>query len=171
MRPVNHGPARLLSPFQIFALCAILILPAGCATYRVVEVGSGIDEKGMVSRFYGVARNNVLIPEYVVDVYGSYPTTEREARRIFDVTHYSVESYIKSKYALPNEFLYQLRRISWGSGFVLVSPIVLPIEWLGEAFGGPRRRGFGEVARDYFRSSFSERTYKKPKIRETVENF
>jgi hypothetical protein len=128
---VNHVFSRLLLRSQIFVLLSTLIAAGGCATFRVVEVGSGVDEEGIVSRFYGVARNNVLIPEYVVDAYGSYPTSEQEAHRRFDVSHYTVEPYIIEKYILPNEFLYQLRRISWGSGFVLVSPIVLPIEWLG----------------------------------------
>ncbi len=149
-----------------------LVFLTGCTTYRVVQIGPGVTENNIVSPFYGMTRNNVLIPEYVLDEYGNYPTTEEEAEKRFRLQRFKVEPLIKEKYDLPPAFPNQVPQYFLGLGFALVSPIALPIQWLGESSSPTtKKRSFSKIASDYYSSSFSSAVYEKPRIRERIDYF
>jgi len=137
-----------------------------------VKLGPGVDENNIVSPFYAVARNNVVIPEYVIDRYGNYPTSREEARRRFELRRENIEPVITQKYDLSQTVSNEVPRYFFGFCFALVSPIAIPVRWFGEAFSSSsKRRSLSEVAANYFESSFNPPQYEKPHIKERVDYF
>jgi hypothetical protein len=163
------------APSFLPAIAVLLItsfLPA-CTSYRVVELGAGVDENNIVNPFYAVARNRVVIPEYVVDRYGNYPTTREEARRRFEAQRMEAEPIIAEKYDLSKGSSGQASNYFLGFFLSLVSPIVVPIRWLGESFSGRKEKSpsFSEIGTQYFDASFNPPGYEKPRIKERIDYF
>lgn len=173
MRQITHE--NPLNPSDR-TFIAIIILAAlslqGCSAYRVVSMGPGVDDQNIVRPFYAVVRNHVLIPEYVIDEYGNYPTSADEARARFESRKKSLESVVSGKYDLPRDVPYQLKRGLVGSGFILISPVAVPVQCLGELFStSQNRRPVPKVVEDYFDSGFNPPLYDKPRIRERIDIF
>jgi len=164
----KYGPLlRTLGSF-LFLFCF-----ASCVSYRVVKLGPGVGEDNIVSPFYAVARNNVVIPEYVVDRYGNYPTTTEDAEKRFQLQRYSAEPLVREKYYISSNPPGQLSQYVFGFCLSLVSPVVVPIQWIGETFSSipGKKRSFSQIASDYFALCFHSPLYEKPQIRERVDYF
>lgn len=165
---MNHKTGN--SHRSLIALALVFL--TGCTSYRVVQLGPGVAENNIITPFYGVTRNHVLIPEYTLDEYGNYPTTEEEAEKRFQAQRAKVEPVIKEKYELPDSFANQIPQFFLGLGFVLVSPIAIPVQWMGEIFSSSsKKRPFSKIAGDYYAFSFGPPGYEKPKIRERIDYF
>jgi hypothetical protein len=135
-----------------------------------VEVGTGVDERNIVSPYYAVAQDGVVVPEYVVDRYGNYPTTREEAWRRFHNQKDQLQPLVQAKYDLTRGGASGVSRNVMGFFFTLVSPVAIPIRYLGEAFGPKdKRRSFGEVASEYFDLSFHPPGFQLPRIRERID--
>jgi len=172
----NSDPRGIVSRktryFRRKLLALAIVFLTGCTSYRVVPLGPGVAENNIITPFYGVTRNHVLIPEYTLDEYGNYPTTEEEAEKRFQAQRAKVDPVVKEKYELPASFPNQIPQFFLGLGFVLVSPIAIPVQWLGEIFSeSSKKRPFSKVAGDYYTFSFSPPGYEKPRIRERVDYF
>lgn len=149
-----------------------IVFFTGCTSYRVVQLGPGVGENNIITPFYGVTRNHVLIPEYTLDEYGNYPTTEEEAEKRFQAQRIKVEPVIKEKYELPPTFPNLIPQHLLGFGFILVSTIAIPVQWMGELFSSSsKKRSFSRIAGDYYSFSFSPPGYEKPQIRERIDYF
>ncbi len=174
MLKVKKEPSYLIATLSSLIPLLILItfLIAGCASYRVVELGPGVDDENIVRPFYAVARNNILIPEYVVDSYQNYPYSPEEAETRFESRKNVLETFVREKYELPPSWTYQCPRYLLGAGLTIISPVAIPVQALGECFSRQTsKRSFGEIAADYFEASFNSPMYEKPKIRERVDIF
>jgi len=137
-----------------------------------VELGPGVDDENIIRPFYAVARNNVVIPEYVVDEYQNYPSSPEEAMRCFEARKDNVETFIGDKYDLSPSWTYQVPRYFLGAGLTVISPIAVPVQSLGEMFSKQTsKRSFGRIASDYFEYSFNPPVYEKSKIRERADIF
>ena len=157
---------------QSSLIALALVFFTGCTSYRVVQLGPGVAENNIITPFYGVTRNHVLIPEYTLDEYGNYPTTEEEAEKRFQSQRVKVDPIIKEKYELPPTFPDQIPQYFLGFGFVLVSPVAIPVQWIGELFSSSaKKKSFSKIAGDYYSISFGVPGYEKPRIRERVDYF
>lgn len=149
----------------------------GCsAHYRAarLETFAGPDtEKDPVILTYAVTKNNYIIPEYVIDRKGDFPTSEEEAWYRFENRREELEPTISQKYVTGNNFWYQSKRIFLGIAFTLVAPVALPITYLGEKFSSDESRRLrpedAHVVRAYFRNAFHGKNPKKPVLNENWE--
>jgi hypothetical protein len=98
-----------------------------CSTYRVVPLIHGVDSEGEIKQFYAVTYNNVIIPEYVIDERGTYPTEKQIAWGRFLERKEGIRSEIREKYRLPNDFTNGLKQFILGLGFLIVFPVSYPI--------------------------------------------
>lgn len=156
-------------PFLFFPL--LIFVHVGCASYKVVRVSKGVDADGRVVDYYGVTRNNVLIPEYVIDEKGNYPESPEEAERRFEDRKDELEGYIKNKYELPDNFTYQTGRGILGAGLIAVSPVALPITYISSKTSpNPERRddSFSKVAKEYFSMSMDKPVYQTPELKDEL---
>lgn len=157
-------------------VCCILFFSAvavsGCSAYHLANVGHGVDSQGMVQPLYAMTRNHTVIPEYVIDEFGNFPDSPEEAEKRFNARRQDLESYVTQKYRIPHDFPYQFQRGFFGIGFILISPVAVPVQCLGEWLSNqPHKRTTGKVVSDYFDSGFNPPLYDKPEIRETIDIF
>ncbi len=152
-------------------LLIFLITLSACAPmHRVVRAKSIKESDGEVRYLYGVTYNNVLIPEYTKSATGLYATSYDGAWDLFDKRAAEVDSWIGDKYELTNSTWFRFSNSVSRLGLLLVSPFVVPVEWLGEKLApdpdlGPPR-SFGEIAHDFFDSQYDQPVLKNPDISE-----
>jgi len=77
-------------------------------------------------------RNNMIIPEYVIDIRGNYPTDRAVAQSRLLERREGLEETIRAKYAYENDVTYRLKYTFWLIGFAVVSPILIPIIAINE---------------------------------------
>ena len=119
----------------ISILVGLSFVLSSCSSYRVVSLTRGIDQEGEVRDFYAVAENNVIIPEYVINERGEYPTDPGTARKCFEERHAKLEAKIKEKYKVPGDFSYGTKSVLLGTAFFLVFPVAYPLYYFGSEKG------------------------------------
>lgn len=159
-------PTEFLSRF-IF-LFSIIFSFQGCASYTALELGPAVSLQGEIQPAFGVIRNGFIIPEYVLNAKGEWPSTEEEAWKRFNARPADLESFIREKYVLPNDTLYQMQRIPLAIGLILISPIALPVMILGSRGDTPPISA-GKVADRYWKNSLHSPKTRAPMIRESTE--
>lgn len=117
---------------RVFVLCILIFSNVSCASYRPVLLTKGADSDGQVRDFYAVAQNNVVIPEYVVNERGEYPTDPKTAWSRFQERRTELEPKMRAKYKLPSNAGSSTGRFFLTTAYVLAFPISYPIY----AFGG-----------------------------------
>ena len=111
----------------------LIFLISGCAHYRVIELERFYDVSGNqedIVTTYAATKNNMIIPELVIDRKGSYPTDRDIADDRMRIRKTVFKEKIRDKYSVENSFLFQTRRISLTVGQIIVSPIVIPVIWI-----------------------------------------
>ena len=143
---------RIYRSLYSIRLIPVLLFCVSCASYRVVRVVQLTEkESGKSDIFYGVVKNNVLIPEFVLDERNRYPTTKEEAWAKFNARRSKIEPLLKERYRIPNSFLFQTERIMVGIGLVAISPVAIPIHYVsGYGRDEQGRRSFGKTVTNYF---------------------
>lgn len=141
---------NFISRASIWFVLASLV--SSCASYRVVRVVQVTDqEAGQSQAFYGVTKNNVLIPEFTLDERNRYPATKIEAWQRFEASREKIESFVDKKYKIPNSFLFQTERIIVGIGLILVSPVAIPLQYAaGMERDEDGKRNFARTVTNYF---------------------
>ena len=142
---------------------SLAVLTTSCASYRVVPLVRGIDREGEVHQFYAVAHNNVIVPEYVINERGEYPTSKEEARARFQARQNLIPA-MKEKYRIPGDFSSASKRTLLSSGFLIVFPISYPI-YLFTSPKGSRSPGA------YFDLMANGPTANAPELRDEFANF
>jgi len=132
----------------IFMIGAI----SACApVHRVVQVSEGQ---------FGATYNNVLIPEYTKSGTTAFASSHEQADSLLSKRAEELNSWIGDKYILPNSLSYRVNRTMLQIGLIAVSPIVIPLEWVGEKVAPPsgaeKGRAFKQVAVDYFELPFDQ---------------
>lgn len=162
---------------KTLSLLLILFLINGCASsaqqYRVVKIGPGVDDQGIIQPLYGVTRNNVIIPEYAVDEFGKYAASPEEAAARLDERKDALEDFVQNKYEIPPAGGGSIANPFFAVGFILLAPIVLPVTFLGELFSGKEdKKSAGELTAEYFDMSIHPPApIEKAKIKERVDVF
>lgn len=161
---------------KIFSFLLIISMISGCASssqYRVVKIGPGVDDQGIIQPLYGVTRNNVIIPEYVVDEFGKYPASPEEAKARFETRKDDLEDLIQNKYEIPTASGGGIANPFFAVGFILLAPIVLPVTFLGELLSGKSdKKSAGELTSEYFDMSLHPPApVEKARIKERVDIF
>lgn len=144
--------------FLIVLTCVVSPVLTSCASYRAVRVVKLTDrDSGNSENFYGIAKNNVLVPEFTLDERNHYPTSVDEAWQRFETRKTVVDSQVNRRYRIPNSFLFQSERLIVGAGLILVAPIAIPIQYLGGLNRGEQgRRSWSRTAYDYFDLSLND---------------
>jgi len=162
---------HISTSFYIFFL---LLLTSGCTHYRVVLLESFIDPADPSkpkTTTYAVTKNNMIIPEYVVDRTGNYPTSKDIARERFELRREGLKELVEKKYKTENNFTYQAKRIFFGIGFTLVSPIAIPIIYFSEKISSDNSSSSREdqsVVADYFKNIGNEPLPRKPVLKNEI---
>ena len=153
-------------------LISILLFCVSCASYRIVRVVQMTEkESGKSDIFYGVVKNNVLIPEFVLDERNRYPTTKEDAWARFNERRSKIEPLAKERYRIPNSFLFQAERIMVGIGLVAISPVAIPIHYAsGYGKDEQGRRSFGKTVSNYFDLSLNNVISDEDKIKNHLMN-
>ena len=115
----------------ISVLVGLSFVLSSCASYRVVPFTRGVDSEGAVHDFYAVAHNNVIIPEYVINERGEYPTDPKVAWALFRERRSRLESQMRTKYKTPGDFSYSVQSALLGAAFFVVFPITFPLYYFG----------------------------------------
>ncbi|MBI4430804.1 MAG: hypothetical protein HY587_03715 [Candidatus Omnitrophica bacterium] len=153
----------------VSAFLCISIL-SSCASYRAVRIVQ-LTEKdtGQSETFYGIVKNNVLIPEFVVDEGNRYPTSAEDALVRFEKNKALMEPKISRKYKIPNSFFFQSERLLVGIGLMAISPVALPIHYIG-GYGRDEegRRSFSKTVRNYFDLSLNSVVLDETKVRNSL---
>jgi len=138
-------------------ICSMLVLSifsffTSCASYRVVRVVQLTEQgTGKSDVFYGIAKNNVLLPEFVLDSQNRYPTSKEEAWNRFQSKRLEIEPKINQKYRIPNSFLFQTERTLVAIGLVAISPVALPLHYIsGYGKNSEGKRSFIKTVSNYF---------------------
>ncbi|OGW88147.1 MAG: hypothetical protein A3G33_02640 [Omnitrophica bacterium RIFCSPLOWO2_12_FULL_44_17] len=150
--------------FAVLPVCLLFIFNSGCASYRVVHLSKGVDANGEVRDFYGVAENNVVIPEYVINERGEYPEDVKQAWNIFQTRKEKLSSSMREKYVIPNNFGYGIVRSLLAVGFLAVSPVTYPLYVSSSPKG---KRSFGR----YFDVMVFGPNPRMPQLRDEFTNF
>ncbi len=136
-------PILLLHMFSFFT---------SCASYRAVRVVQLTEqETGKSDVFYGIAKNNVLVPEFILDNQNRYPTSKEEAWGRFQSKRLEIEPKINQKYKIPNSFLFQTERTLVAIGLVAISLVAIPLHYIG-GYGknSEGKRSFTKTVSNYF---------------------
>ena len=108
---------------------------ASCASYRVVPFTRGVDLDGNVRDFYAVVRNNTIIPEYVINERGEYPTDPKVAWQRFKQRRDKLEPEMIAKYKIQDNFSYVAKSAALGTAYSAVFPVTYPLYYFGSAKG------------------------------------
>jgi len=152
----------------------LIITMSSCAHYRSVRVYEVVDELGDDQEvYYAIAKNNVIIPEYVVDYRGNYPSSEEAAWERFESRKDVIESSIQGRYRVPNSFLYNSERYVFMVGLIIVSPVVIPITYISELIRTEEDElyegSFSKVVSSYFDLSMNEPIKIEPDLQDAFE--
>lgn len=145
----------------VLILLILSFVVSSCAPmHRIVKVKGVKDEEGKVNYLYGVTYNNTLIPEYTQTTMGTYADSYEEASELLDKRREDIDPWIDDKYELTNSTWFQLTNGISRLGLLAISPIVVPIEWLGEKLFpdpdlGPAR-SWKQIAEDFFEEQYDE---------------
>ena len=136
----------LILLLHIFSFCS------SCASYRAVRVVQLTEkESGKSDVFYGIVKNNVLVPEFVLDSQNRYPTSKEEAWSRFQSRRLEIEPKINQKYRIPNSFLFQTERTLVAIGLIAISPVAIPIHYAsGYGKNSEGKRSFTKTVSNYF---------------------
>ena len=163
------GPARFEGRTRAASFFLLILILSGCTSYRMVKVVTLKEDvqAGRAETYYGVTKNNILIPEYVLDETNRYPTSSDEAWRRFEARRARLEPFVKSKYKVPNSFAFQSERFLIGVGLVAVAPVAIPVHYLGglerNASG---RRDWGYTVKTYFDFSLNPVIVEEARVRD-----
>ena len=136
-----------------FGLIFLIIgfISACAPVHRVVQVSDNQ---------FGATYNNVLIPEYTKSGTTAFAATHEQADSLLSKRAEELNSWIGDKYILPNSLSYRVNHTMLQIGLIAVSPIVIPLEWIGEKVAPPsgaeKGRTFKQVAVDYFELPFDQ---------------
>jgi hypothetical protein len=154
------------SVLMIMIVCSFMIL--SCAPmHRVVRVKAIKEPDGIVRYTYGVTYNNTLIPEYTQTSAGTYANSYDDAWGSLETRREKIDPWISQKYELTNSTWFQLSNSISRLSLLALSPLVVPIEWLGEhifpekELGPPR--SWKQVAEDFFAAQ-----YDQPRLKATA---
>ncbi|MBU1864595.1 MAG: hypothetical protein KKH94_13120 [Candidatus Omnitrophica bacterium] len=173
-------PRRNLSPYlktiiPVISVCCTMLLVCSCAHYRICTTYEVVNtESDAASKvYYAITKNNVLIPEFVIDSQGHYPTSPEAAWEQFLKRQSKVEKYIDNKYKIPNNGAYQIQRWGLMIGLMAVSPIAIPITYVSE-FSEERddessSKNIWHSIKRYFALSMNEPNYVEPEIKDEFE--
>ncbi len=145
----------------VYGLFNCLLLTS-CTHYRVVELYEVVksDGSGEKTTFYAIAKNNIIIPELVVDKNGNYPSSKKEAWRRLEERKEVLDEDINIKYKIPHNVPYQMKRSGLMIGLIAVSPVVIPITYFSELMSPDEDKkdgvSFCKVVKDYFSISVNE---------------
>jgi len=143
-----------------------LLFAVGCAaSFKAVDLGPGVDEKGLLRPNYAIVRNGVVIPEYVVDQFGNFPLTADEALRRYKERKRDLELFVQQKYDLSGAGGGEISRFFMGAGASLIA--------------APRRGANAEgsinesplIGATGYKESRDPLHYKMPQIRQRVDIF
>jgi len=148
----------------VVGFLTITMTQLACASYRVVPVARGVDSAGEFQQFYAVAHNNVIIPEYVVNERGEYPTDEKTAWERFQSRRAELAPKIKAKYKIPSDASYAVKKAPLRIGFFAISPISYPIYAISS---DPGKRSPAE----YFDLMVDGPSAETPKLKDELANF
>ncbi len=129
-----------------------------------MHLAKGVDADGEVRDFYAVTYNQVVIPEYVINERGEYPTDPETARQRFQQRKPALESKMKARYILPNNALFFSKQFLLYAGFTVVSPVTYPLYAMSAKEG---KRSLGE----YYRVMSGDNLAKPPVLRDEFANF
>jgi hypothetical protein len=152
-------------------LLLVAFFVSGCAYYRVVPVRQLIITKVPVEKktYYAIAKNNVVIPEFVIDSDGYYPTSAEEAWKRFQTRRRDLEPLIDQKYAIPKSGPYQTERIVVMIGLLAVSPVAFPVMYLSDVTFAKQKslpkKTFREEWHQYFALTASEPLFQEPRLK------
>jgi hypothetical protein len=149
---------------HVVVLVCLSMLYGACSTYRVVPFARGVDEDGNILQFYAVAHNNVIIPEYVINERGEYPTDEATAWERFHSRKDEWVPKMQVKYEIPSNGVMSVKQSLLGLGFLAVSPISYPI------YAMSSEEGESSVA-DYFDVMVNGSSAQEPELRDELANF
>lgn len=90
-----------------------------------------MDRDGEVRDFYAVTQNNVVIPEYVVNERGEYPTDPETAWQRFQERKAELEPKMREKYKIPSGGGSSAKRSFLAAAYGVMFPISYPIYALG----------------------------------------
>ena len=145
-------------------LFSLLFSHTSCASYRVVEVARGIDAEGNVRQFYAVAHNNVIIPEYVINERGEYPTDEKTAWERFHERKDELLPRMKAKYRIPSDTAHSMKQTALGTAFTAVLPITYPVYAMASGDGQ-------RSPADYYDLMVNGPSARTPELKDEFENF
>ena len=152
---------------EILLFCLVFFL-SSCAHYRTVCVYNVLIPENGKKRYYAVAKNNVIIPEFSIGVNNDFPESKDVAWQRFKERKNQVESFIDQKYSIPNSFIYQTQRVSVMLGLAAVSPAVVLVSYASEVISPSDRnspKSFKQIVREYFYLCQAEPEFNKPEIK------
>jgi len=149
-------------------LCGTL----GCAHYRVVELERFHDQQneGAIVTTYAATKNNMIIPELVIDRTNRYPTDKKIAAERLASRKIVMKDFINEKYKTENSFLFQTKRIAFMTGQIIVSPIVVPIMFVADLFNRsvPDHENTSSLLKHYFSQIVNPPVPQKPILRDEL---
>lgn len=164
---------RRYAQIIIVVIFVISSMFSGCAHYHAVMIKQAKIEEGAsvhIERWYAITKNNIVIPEFVLDSRMQYPKTEEEAWRLFRERRATVGPVIDRKYKIPASFPYQISRVSAMVGLTVVSPVVIPIMVVSSVFGKKENReSVGVIIHDYFDVAEQSPTFQEPLLKNEFE--
>ena len=146
-----------IAGFVLLSICH-----SSCTYYRVVSLYEIRDQNNREKKtiLYAIAKNNIIVPEYVIDTNGLYPQTKEEAWNRFRVRKDTLETSIDKKYKIPHTVPYQMKRMGLMIGLIAVSPVVIPITYFSEITqkdtDGNDHAGFWDTVKEYFSLAANE---------------
>ena len=136
-------------------LAAAVCMMSGCSHYRIVPI---YEHDSQV--YYGVTQNGVIIPEYSIDVNGTFPRSQEEARSRLAARRDAYAPALRRRYCIPNDYMYSFQRIPLNTGLILVSPAVIPIIYIFDLYTGGdadnQRKSFSACVKRYIDIALNE---------------
>ena len=163
--PKGHRFKSCIAHQRLVSFLLILVFfQTSCASYRVVESARGVDADGNVRQFYAVAHNNVIIPEYVINERGEYPTDETTTWELFRARKNELVPKMEAKYRIPSNAAHSMKQTALGSAFTAVFPVSYPI-YLMASEAGKRSPA------DYYDLMVNGPSARTPGLKDEFENF
>jgi hypothetical protein len=145
---------------------------AGCANYRVVELERFHDpgNKDAIVTTYAATKNNMIIPELVIDRTGRYPTDKKIAVERMRSRRTVMQELIREKYKIENSALYQTKRVTFMVAQIIVSPIVVPIMFVSDLLNRtvPEHEKSSSLLKHYLKSIVNPPIPLKPVLRDEL---
>ena len=165
----KHTGARYRA--RLVFLLIVAACSASCAHYRVTELERFSTDPAHTTPeiiTYAVTRNNMIIPEYVIDRKGNYPTSREEALQRFNTRRAELDDFVRNKYLIEPNTPYTIKRTLYITGELVVSPVVLIVTAASDLFFPNHHAETPSMTTQYLKAIFEEPIPEKPVLRDPL---